>query len=42
MRSMTYAGIGSRNTPEPVLALMQRCATRLEVLGYTLRSGGAN
>lgn len=22
MRSMTYAGIGSRNTPEPVLALM--------------------
>jgi hypothetical protein len=39
---MTYAGIGSRNTPEPVLALMQRCATRLEVLGYTLRSGGAN
>lgn len=42
MRSMTYAGIGSRNTPEPVLGLMQRCATRLEALGYTLRSGGAN
>ena len=42
MKSMLYAGVGSRATPEPVLDLMRRCATRLEVLGYTLRSGGAN
>ena len=42
MKSMLYAGVGSRATPEPVLDLMRRCATRLELLGYTLRSGGAN
>ena len=36
-----YAGIGSRETPEPILALMQRCAKALSAEGYTLRSGGA-
>ena len=41
MASMHYAGIGSRRTPEPILDLMGRVAGRLERLGYTLRSGGA-
>lgn len=36
-----YAGIGSRETPEPILALMQRCAKALSTEGYILRSGGA-
>lgn len=37
-----YAGVGSRRTPEPVLAMMTRIAERLSVLGYTLLSGGAD
>jgi hypothetical protein len=37
----TYAGIGSRKTPENTLRIMERVATRLEVLGYSLNSGGA-
>lgn len=37
----TYTGIGSRQTPEEVLALMSRIAARAAVLGYVLRSGGA-
>lgn len=37
-----YAGIGSRDTPEPILAMMQDIARRLGLLGYTLRSGGAD
>ena len=36
-----YAGIGSRGTPAPVLALMTRLAGRLAAHGYTLQSGGA-
>ncbi len=36
-----YAGIGSRGTPAPVLALMTRLAARLAAHGYTLQSGGA-
>lgn len=36
-----YAGIGSRKTPPVVLEKMTRIAERLEALGYTLRSGGA-
>lgn len=36
-----YAGIGSRKTPPNVLAAMTIIAQRLEKLGYTLRSGGA-
>lgn len=39
--TMTYAGIGSRNTPRAVLEQMTAYAKRLEGLGYTLRSGGA-
>lgn len=39
--SMTYAGIGSRNTPAIVLAAIRKLAARLELKGYTLNSGGA-
>lgn len=38
---MTYAGIGSRETPEDVLDLMTRIASELEKKGYILNSGGA-
>jgi len=37
-----YAGIGSRTTPPEVLKLMTQLATRLEELGFLLRSGGAD
>jgi len=40
--SMTYAGIGSRETPPDILRKMQAAAHRLEARGYTLRSGGAD
>jgi hypothetical protein len=36
-----YAGIGSRKTPGPTLAIMERMATCLAGMGWTLRSGGA-
>ena len=39
---MYYAGIGSRSTPREVLDQMVNIARRLFVLGYTLRSGGAD
>lgn len=38
---LPYAGIGSRETPNHILNLMTRIATRMEELGFTLRSGGA-
>lgn len=38
---MIYTGIGSRETPSHVLALMTGIATALEGRGYILRSGGA-
>ena len=37
-----YAGIGSRNTPENIQAIMTKLATKLESLGWVLRSGGAD
>ena len=37
----TYAGIGSRETPNVALGLMVDIAKRLADRGYTLRSGGA-
>lgn len=40
-RTKLYAGIGSRNTPQPILNLMQKLALKLSQSGYTLRSGGA-
>jgi len=39
--TMTYAGIGSRETPKEVLDQMTELAKELESRGYTLRSGGA-
>lgn len=40
--SMFYAGVGSRQTPQAVLALMTLVACALRVQGYTLRSGHAD
>lgn len=39
---MFYTGIGSRETPEEVLVVMEDLAVQLERRGYTLRSGGAD
>ena len=39
--TMTYAGIGSRETPKEVMDQMTELAKELESKGYTLRSGGA-
>lgn len=36
-----YAGIGSRETPGPILSEMTKVARHLERSGYLLRSGGA-
>ena len=40
-KNMTYAGIGSRETPMEVLELMTKASTWLGAKGYTLQSGGA-
>jgi hypothetical protein len=37
----SYAGVGSRTTPVPILHKMAHIAERLEKLGFTLRSGAA-
>lgn len=37
----TYAGIGSRKTPEPILGIMRMIGNALAHKGYTLRSGHA-
>ena len=37
-----YAGIGSRQTPEPVLLLMEHIALKLYLKGYWCRTGGAD
>ena len=39
--NMTYAGIGSRETPDNVLAYFTQLANYLGRNGWTLRSGGA-
>ena len=36
-----YAGIGSRQTPANICQIMTALASKLEKMGYTLRSGGA-
>lgn len=36
-----YTGVGSRETPDDVLALMKEIAVKLAYEGYVLRSGGA-
>ena len=40
--SVQYAGIGSRQTPADIIALMERVAAHLAAEGYTLYSGGAD
>ena len=40
-KSLRYAGVGSRSTPDHVLQVMRKVAHRLSELGYTLLSGGA-
>lgn len=42
MVDRTYAGIGSRTTPETICNLMARIALYLDGQGYTLRSGHAS
>lgn len=37
----TYAGIGSRRTPQPALTAMRATAENLSAKGYTMRSGHA-
>lgn len=39
--TMTYAGIGSRETPKEIQDQMTELAKELDKRGYTLRSGGA-
>ena len=41
MNTSYYAGIGSRQTPEPILKIMARCARWLATRGWVLRSGHA-
>ncbi|WP_305910498.1 DUF4326 domain-containing protein (plasmid) [Methylomarinum sp. Ch1-1] len=41
-RNLAYAGIGARATADPTLRFMQALAGRLDELGFTLRSGGAD
>ena len=38
----TYAGIGSRETPDDIIEFMMKCGAYLANKGYTLRSGGAD
>lgn len=40
--SKTYAGIGSRRTPQDVLVLMEQVAAKLRMRGFVLRSGHAD
>lgn len=40
-KTMTYAGVGSRETPKEILAEMASLAKELEELGYTLNTGDA-
>lgn len=37
----SYAGIGSRRTPAPILVMMRTAACELANRGWTLRTGGA-
>lgn len=38
----SYAGIGSRTTPEDILKIMRLLGGKLATLGFILRSGGAD
>lgn len=37
-----YTGVGSRETPEPIIALIYQISKKLDKMGFLLRSGGAN
>ena len=37
-----YTGVGSRKTPDNIKEIMTQLASKLERMGYILRSGGAN
>lgn len=39
---MYYTGIGSRKTPEEIKTTIEHIATKLQQVGYILRSGGAD
>lgn len=41
VKTMTYAGVGSRETPLDILVLMTKIAQYLHSLGYTLNTGDA-
>lgn len=41
VKTMTYAGVGSRETPIEIQQQMYLAAKELDRMGYTLRSGGA-
>lgn len=41
-KTMTYAGVGSRETPPEALKAMQAAARMLEGMGYKLRTGDAS
>lgn len=41
MKNKYYTGVGSRETPEDFRLLINLISEKLEHLGYTLRSGGA-
>lgn len=41
MKRKLYAGIGSRETPSDIREFMTLISSKLELLGYVLRSGGA-
>lgn len=38
---MYYTGVGSRNTPQDILIIMEAIAKKMSSFGYMLRSGGA-
>lgn len=42
MNKLYYTGVGSRNTPLHTLNLIYNIAMKLQIVGYTLRSGGAD
>ena len=42
MSDMFYTGIGSRNTPDDILLLMEDIGQELAGTGFVLRSGGAD
>lgn len=41
MSNMVYSGIGSCKTPPDILEIMLKISSKLEILGYTLRSSHA-